>query len=715
MCAPVPAQTAARRGGHSDRAVPWRRAAYMRRTVLTLLVLAQTLTATYYMVAVLPYHGGTGVEKGITALFALLFGWVSVGFWTAGFGFIVQRLGGDRFSLLRRHSPAELERTPLARTAVVMPIYHEPVDRCLQGLRAVYRSLERTGKLEHFDFFILSDSRDPQTVLAEQAGWYGLCEELNGGGRIYYRRRTLNLRYKSGNIADFLRRWGRRYEYMAVLDADSLVRGETLVRMVQLMEREPQVGILQTNPAIINARSTFARVQQFANRAYGKLLGAGLASIQLGEAAYWGHNAVIRIEPFMKHCGLRALRGFGVFKGPVLSHDFIEAAYMGRAGYEVWMETGLDGSYEESPPSVVDELARDRRWAKGNLQHLWLLLFGRRIRFAHRMAFLNGIMSYFSSPLWLAFLVLVSIETTRFVLWPINYFPSQHQLFPLWPQWHPEWALRLAVSTVVLLFLPKVLALLDLTLSRSTRTFGGPVAATASVVFESLVSSLLAPVRMLAHSRFVAGALLNISLHWGGQNRSAEIPWSAALITQAPATLIAGAWAGFAFWLKPLFFLWTLPVSLPLVLAAPTTVVLSRVRLGQRLRRAGLLLVPEELQGSPLLDDLHGDSDSQGPDRSLPLTPFEQALIDPKTNAIHAALAREPREGARRANLLAVREQCLQHGPEDIPDDDLARLVKDRESLLWLHHRIWRAPPDNYWGRRLEVHVIGCGGNPAKG
>lgn len=688
----------------ADRAPGWQRAAYLRRTLLITLVVGQTLVGTYYMVAVLPYHGGTGVEKGIATLFAVLFAWISIGFWTAVFGFVARRLGGDRFSLLRRHSDAELAATPLARTAVVMPVYHEPVERSLQGLRAVYRSLERSGQLEHFDFFILSDSRDANIVLEEQAAWSRLCAELNAGGRIYYRRRTVNLRYKSGNIADFLRRWGRRYDYMMVLDADSVVSGNTLVRMIQLMEREPQVGILQTNPALVNARSTFARVQQFANRAYGTLLGTGLAAIQLGEAAYWGHNAMIRVAPFMRHCGLRALRGIGLFNGPVLSHDFIEAAYMGRAGYEVWMEPALGESFEESPPSLVDELARDRRWAKGNLQHLWLVLFGRRIRFAHRMAFMNGIMSYLASPLWLMFLILVSVETTRFVLWPINYFPSQHQLFPLWPQWHPEWALRLAGSTVALLFVPKFLALADMALSGRAKEFGGLLRACASALLETLVSSLLAPIRMLAHSRFVMGALLNISLQWAGQNRGAEIPWSAALITHGRGSIIAGTWAGFALWLKPLFFIWTLPVSLPLVLAAPTSVVLSRVRIGLCLRRAKLLLVPEERQDSPLLAELEHPIPDPIP---LPkLTPFERAIIDPRLNAVHAALARPARRGARRDYLHTLRVRCLEHGPPGIDGRDLAHLAQDRDSLLWLHHRAWRARPDSYWGRCLQRAVI---------
>lgn len=697
------ATTAEQSSKNGGRTIAWRRAALLRRVVLTVWVVIQTLIGTYYMVAVLPYHGSTELEKSIAVLFALLFGWVSVGFSVAVFGFIVRRLGGDSHSLVRRHADAELSRVELARTAVVMPIYHESVARSFQGIRAVYRSLEHAGHLEHFTFFILSDSRDPEVLLAEQVAWYRLCEELGAQDRIYYRRRTVNLRYKSGNIADFLRRWGRCYDYLVILDADSLLGGETLVRMVRIMQREPQVGILQTNPAVVNARSVFARVQQFANQAYGGLVGTGLAALQLGEAAYWGHNAVLRIAPFMRHCGLRALHGFGVFKGPILSHDFVEAAYMGRAGYEVWLEPELGESYEESPPSLVDELARDRRWAKGNLQHLSLLLFGRRIRFAHRMAFINGIMSYLSSPLWLIFLALLSIETTRFVFWPVDYFPSPHQLFPLWPQWHPTWALWLACSTVGLLFVPKLLALADLVLSGRARGFGGLLKAGSSTVVEALVSSLLAPVRMLAHSRFVATALMNVSLEWAGQNRDEEISWSKALVTHGAGSVIAATWAAFAFTVKPAFFFWTLPVSVPLVLGAPTSVLFSRARLGSLLRRVGLLAVPKERGGSPLLAELEIPITDDS--RLSELTAFERAIIDPRLMPVHATLARRSSGGARRQYLLTLRERCLDHGPDALSEPEQVRLINDRESLMWLHHQVWRAVPGSYWGRCLRSRV----------
>ena len=261
---------AVRPSGATSRKKPgsrsrWRLAAAIRRLLLLIVVLAQTAGATWLMLSVLPYHGGNGLEIAMTAIFAVLFLWISLGFWVGVFGFWFRRVG-DRHALLSQQSPETLAATPLRRTAIVLPIYHEPIDRTLGGLRAVYRSLERSGALEYFDFFILSDSRDPDVWLREQTAWAELCEELGAEGRLFYRRRTLNLNYKSGNIGDFLRRWGRHYEYMTVLDADSLMGGETLVRMVQLMERHRQVGILQTSPSLNALERTILGSPEYTSR-----------------------------------------------------------------------------------------------------------------------------------------------------------------------------------------------------------------------------------------------------------------------------------------------------------------------------------------------------------------------------------------------------------------------------------------------------------------
>lgn len=676
----------------------WRRVALFRRLSLTTVVLAQTVYATIHFKGVLPYHGGNPVEVGLLVLFALLFAWISVGFWIAVTGFVLRRRGGDRWSLLNRHPPATLEAVPLARTAVVMPIYHEPVERTLNGLRACYQSLERTGALDAFDFFILSDSRDPQVWLAEREAWYRLCRELGAEGRLFYRRRPVNLHYKSGNIADFLRRWGRAYRYMVVLDADSLMAGETLVNMVRLMEREPRVGILQTSPAIANAESPFARVQQFASQVYGPIFTSGLAAYQLGEAAYWGHNAIIRNAAFMSHCGLRKLNGPGLFSGPISSHDFVEAAYMGRAGQEVWLEPGLSGSYEESPPALVEELTRDRRWAKGNLQHLWILLTEPGLRLAHRMALLNGVMSYLASPLWFAFLVLTTIAAARLTLLPIDYFPVPYSPFPVWPEWDPVGALALVGVTLLLLFFPKLLAASDALLDRRQHAHGGAAGLTASILLESLVSALLAPIRMLAHTRYVLEALFNTTLRWAGQNRSDETGWRDAFANQAPGTLLALGWAGFAWWLDPAFFYWTLPVAVPLMLAAPTSVLLGRVRAGRWLHERGLLRVAH-----PRPMGAHEDAPALLPGDGAPA--FERAVLDPQVNRMHRACCRTVRHGARVRHLRVLLERCLSEGPASLSRKELCQLGDDAGALATLHERAWKSSPDAWWGQALSRYI----------
>jgi membrane glycosyltransferase len=692
----------------------WRSTARIRRVIFGLLLVTQNAAGTYLMLSILPYHGTHWVETALVVLFAILFTWISTGFWLACIGFALRRRGGDPHSLVRRHPAASLMAVPLARTAVVMPVIHEPVDHFMSRLRAVYRSLEQTGEGEAFDFFILSDSRDPNVWLSEQFAWFHLCRELGPEPRLFYRRRPLNLNYKSGNIADFLRRWGRRYEYMVVLDADSLIEGETLVYMVRIMQVEPAIGILQTTPRVIHGRSMFARAEQFANRLYGPLFSTGLASLQLGEAAFWGHNAVIRVHPFMRHCGLRRLRGFGLFRGPILSHDFVEAAQMGRAGYEVWLEPALSRSYEESPPTLLDELARDRRWSRGNLQHLWPMLFEPGLRPAHRVVFLSGVMAYAASPLWLAFLALSTVEATRFVLWPIDYFPKPWSLFPVWPEWHPEWALGLAAATFALLLVPKLLGLIDALIGRRCESLVPPPSRLlVSTFIEALISMLLAPIRMLFHSVFALEAVLGKRLWWGGQNRSEETGWRDALRQHAAGSFLALAWSAYAGWLSSTFIFWTLPISLPLILAAPVSVLLSRPSVARRLQRRGLFVFEEDgKQGTgPIFDsDFRCGSMSAAVGRrgkgGDPLSPLIAAIVDPRTNAVHRALARDLRCGARGRRIARLCARAVEKGPDSLRESEWNRIASDRESLRLLHEAAWCAPPDSAWATIVD-HLAG--------
>jgi len=333
----------------------FRSIALIRRWIFTAFVLLQTAFGVWGMILVLPYHGSTLIEKAILITFVPLYAFVAAGSWMALFGFYIRRRfkgQGDAKNLLARYS-AILPTVPLVKTAVAVPIYHEDVERVFRGLRASIESVKATGHLDAFEFFVLSDSRDPEVWLEERAAWLALCNELNLHGIVHYRRRRVNLRAKTGNVSDFLRRWGRQFKYFIVFDADSVMSGDAVVSLVRLMECEPKAGMIQTVPRLFNARSAFARMQQFVTHLYGPLFSEGLAALQLNEAVFWGHNAIIRTQAFMAHCGLKSMRGFGLWRGTVLSHDFVEASFIRRAGYDVWLETGIEGSFEESPPRLM--------------------------------------------------------------------------------------------------------------------------------------------------------------------------------------------------------------------------------------------------------------------------------------------------------------------------------------------------------------------------
>ena len=357
----------------------WRTVGTIRRYILLLLTLAQTVVATWYMKTILPYQGWAFInptdmmgqdlwvsfmqllpyilQSGILLLFAVLFCWVSAGFWTALMGFLQLLMGRDKYSI-SASTVGDEPLNPEHRTALIMPICNEDVDRVFAGLRATWESVKATGNAAHFDVYILSDSYNPDICVAEQKAWMELIAEVQGEGQIFYRRRRRRVKRKSGNIDDFCRRWGNQYSYMVVLDADSVMSGDCLSGLVRLMEANPNAGIIQSSPKASGMDTLYARCQQFATRVYGPLFTAGLHFWQLGESHYWGHNAILRVEPFMKHCALARLPGRGGLSGEILSHDFVEAALIRRGGWGVYMVPWLGGSYEESPPSLLDVAIR---------------------------------------------------------------------------------------------------------------------------------------------------------------------------------------------------------------------------------------------------------------------------------------------------------------------------------------------------------------------
>jgi len=663
----------------------WRRIGLARRTVLVALIVGQTYFATDLMTAILPYHGRQPLEIPILILFAILFGWISAGFWTALAGYLVLGRGGDRWAISRT-AANDAPIAPEARTAVIMPIANEDVAGVYARMRATFESVARTAAGEHFDFFVLSDTADPDTRVAEVAAWFDLCREV-GFGRIFYRWRAHRIKRKSGNVADFCRRWGRRYRYMVVLDADSVMSGACIVRLVQLAEANPDAGILQTAPRATGRDTLYARVQQFATGVYGPLFTAGLHFWQLGESHYWGHNAIIRIAPFIRHCALGRLSGTGNLSGEILSHDFVEAALMRRAGWKVWIVFDLPGSYEEMPPNLIDELKRDRRWCQGNLMNFRLALM-KGLHPAHRVVFMTGVMAYLSAPLWFLFLVLSTTLLAVHTLSVPEYFVEPYQLFPQWPEWRPEWALQLVGATAFLLFVPKILAAILLS-GRQARSYGGRGGLWASLVVEMVLSALLAPIRMLFHTRFVVMALTGLKLTWRSPARDdAETTWGHALRHHGLQTLIGVAWTAFVAWLNPRFLGWVLPVAGALIVSIPLSVYTSRVSLGRASRRAGLFLIPEEVHPPREIRATRRYVRAAPPPRT-----FDDAALDPYVNALACAVANDRRRlpAAVRREREALARAAVAEGIAALPPAGRTRLLADPLSLSWVHSHLWLA------------------------
>ncbi|MGA0565417.1 glucans biosynthesis glucosyltransferase MdoH [Ancylobacter sp. VNQ12] len=553
-----------------------------------------TLFAAYQMYLVLNV-GGLTVLEGITlGLFVILFAWIGFSFTNA--------LGGA-LAMLRHRRGGELGIDPAAplpplstRTAILMPTYNEAPARVFAGLQATYESLAGTGAIAAFDFFILSDTTDADFWVAEEAEFLALRARLGGGARLFYRRRARNTDRKAGNIADWVTRFGGAYDNMLVLDADSVMTGDCIVRIAGAMELNPHVGLIQTLPMIVGGRTLFARMQQFAGRLYGPLLAQGLAWWHGPDSNYWGHNAIIRTRAFAGCAGLPHLKGRKPFGGHILSHDFVEAALIRRGGWAVHMVPWLEGSYEEGPPSLTDLAVRDRRWCQGNLQHA-AVLPGRGLHPVSRLHLLTGIGSYITAPLWLIMLLagLLTALQARFV--PPDYFPSEFSLFPSWPAQDPVRAAWVFVGTMAVLLLPKLIGYALMLRDRTTRQgFGGGAHAFASLLTETLIAGLAAPIMMLAQSASVASILAGRDGGWQPQRRGdGSVGLRETMRHFAPHTLFGLVLGGAALAISLPLFLWMTPVVVGLVLAIPLVLWTSSVRAGFTGSR--LLTTPE--QASP--------------------------------------------------------------------------------------------------------------------
>jgi membrane glycosyltransferase len=549
---------------------------------LALLVLLIALGGTILFGRVLGARGVTLANAIAVALFGLLFGHLAFRFLLAATGFIRGMQRG-------RRKPGAL-RAPksgaVSRTAIAMVIRHEEIPRVLAGIRATFRTLADSGPIGPYTLFVLSDSTDPGIAQAEEEAIRAQIRELGAAGRIVYRRRATNEGRKSGNLADFCARWGQQFDYMVVLDADSLLSGRTIRELVRRMDASPRVGILQAATRPVNRESLFARIQQFAAGLYAPLITAGL-DFWLGKAApYWGHNAIIRLAPFMRHCRLPRLSGPAPFGGEILSHDFVEGALMRRAGWEVRLAPDLGESYEEIPANVIAYAARDRRWCQGNFQHLRLINMP-GLSMTSRLTFVVGALGYLCAPAWTLLLLFLSVHLRPSIA-DVGDVESSHG--------HRLSAFLLLAAVLMFLFVPKVLAIIQVAARPGgLRSMGGARAVLLSLVGESVFAALLTPIQLVFHTQFVVAILLRRAVGWSAQERrDSDTTFVQAVRAHGGHTVAAVLLGVIAYFIDPRLPQWLAPSIAGLALSIPISMLSSYQRWGQQAREWGLFLIPEE-------------------------------------------------------------------------------------------------------------------------
>lgn len=576
----------------------------VRRYLFIMAVAATIVAGVWMMFEILAANDLMPLEIVLLVLFAITYGWIATAFWSGACGFVLQMLQRDPLTL-QRMNPDRYRTQPITtRTAIVMPVYNEDTHRVIAGFEATLRSLESMGELEHFDFYLLSDTTNADVAQAELAAWSQLSERLGDlRNHIFYRRREKNTARKVGNLMDFCQRWGCNYAHMIVLDADSIMSGDCLLQMVRAMQCNPRAGLIQTVPIPVRQTTFFGRFVQFAAVLYSPMLATGLCFWQTNAANYWGHNAIIRVRAFIDYCGLPTLPGKAPFGGDILSHDFVEAAMLRRAGWDVFLLADLEGSYEEVPCNIIDYAKRDRRWVQGNIQHLGLLNIA-GLNSINRLHFLFGAIAYITSLIWLGMLVL---STADAVIRSINsnvYFSQGVQLFPDWPIAKTGLIASLITLTIALLLLPKVLGII-VAITHRNAEFGGTWAIIKGAFIETLFAILIAPIMMVFHAYFVVSVFLGFKVNWDAQEREGRLlPWGEAFARTARTSMVAIIWGALTYFYAPIFFWWLTPILTGLILAAPIVRYSSSIYLGDLMRGRKIFLSPSEAQEDPVLQQM---------------------------------------------------------------------------------------------------------------
>ncbi len=519
----------------------------------------------------------------LLALFAVTLPWTVVGFLNSGIGFLVGLLARDPLAIvLPIVGRASMTDPITSSTAVVLCIRNETPTRLERNLEAMMQSLAATGFGQQLHVYVLSDTNDELIAQQEQECFAAMTTRWTNRITLTYRRRTDNQGYKAGNIADFCARWGHLHDFVVTLDADSFMTGRAILRLVRIMQANPTLGILQGLVVGLPSTSGFTRLFQFGMRLGMRPYTMGSAWWQADCGPYWGHNAAIRIKPFIEHCELPQLPDHKGAPRHILSHDQVEAVLMRRAGFEVRVIPQEDESWEENPPTLIEYIRRDLRWCEGNLQYVHLLSLP-GLKFLSRYQLCIAILMFLNSPAWIA-LILLSIVLLCLAPTPAAFM-------------HGGLGLTLLTTTLLMWYPPKIAGAVDVMLHANERKrFGGGLRFATSFTLEMIFSLLMTPITWLNHTIFIAGLVFGKKSGWTGQARDDHsVPVAVALRQFWPHTLLGICLTSAVWHTHPTSLPYALIILSGLLLAIPIAVLTSWPSFGRLLIRWKLLSLPEEI------------------------------------------------------------------------------------------------------------------------
>jgi len=523
--------------------------------------------------------GFTIVDALLLFCFALTLPWMAVGFWNAAIGFLIARFAADP---LRTTIPCAADvrddRPVTSSTAILLCIRNESPERLVRNLQAMMSGLTAAGSAGSFRVYVLSDTSDATIATMEEREFATLAAQWREQLPLIYRRREVNTGYKAGNIGEFCARWGGEHEFALVLDADSFMSAEAILRLVRIGQGDARLGILQSLVVGLPSTSAFTRIFQFGMR-------LGMRSYTLGSAwwqgdcgPYWGHNALLRLKPFVEHAQLPLPKAG---EDQILSHDQIEAVLMRRGGFDVRVVPEEHESWEENPPNLIEFIGRDLRWCRGNLQY-WRFLTMPGLKFVSRCQLLFAILMFLGSPGWIGLLIIGTLALA-FTDAPASFIRA-------------DAGVAVFIAVLTMWFAPKIATVANiLTRPDARNMFGGTLRFIVGVATETTFFILLSQIMWFGHALLIASLPFGRPIEWAGQVRDDHsVSLAQAIGAFWPHTLLGVGTLALLAATHPGALPYALFLAGGLALSIPLAMITALPFTGRLLTRFGIGRLPEE-------------------------------------------------------------------------------------------------------------------------